>query len=531
MNDYSISDGEDDLLELEHSFSLDELDDWHTSAGLVESAIRMIRARTPRTDAHIFAHVPEAREYREIDREGLAAIPDDSIFIACLAMCGTGTPLEAIFRDYVPDDDMLHALLGTVYRGYYIVPVVHRFSLLAFIMLCETDSGETGRKGESISPPDEERAFLAELASRLRINLYAASIADQRQRELLRLAEYPSTLHKRLSVADLSEHLLEDLRQEISFDAGVYYEYDEYLHELMPIVWTGFKDEPPCLLAGKGVSGQAVERRRAIYVPDRMKHPSFAMIAEEPFISGSFVSAPIRTDKRVIGVVTISRKGESREGFGMEHRYTLEIAAAFLASEINNRLLYDELEQSYFSTVSSLSRALEAKDHYTRGHSERVMTYAVGIARALQLSPETVRRIRYASILHDIGKIGISDSIISKTTSLTDREYAEIKRHTEIGYDIVNENSFFTEIRDLIRYHHEKMDGTGYYAKRPGDYPWEAMIISLADIYDALTSDRPYRAAFSGEEALSSLDRLIDVNFDRRILDAFRAWLANAKTA
>lgn len=204
----------------------------------------------------------------------------------------------------------------------------------------------------------------------------------------------------------------------------------------------------------------------------------------------------------------------------------LEILTAFLATEMNSRLLYAELEESYFSTVSSLTRALEAKDHYTRGHSERVMKYAVGIAQALNLSYDSIRRIRYAAILHDIGKIGISDSIITKTSSLTDAEYKEIKKHTEIGYDIVNDSGFFSEIRDLIRYHHEKIDGTGYYEKRPGDYPWEAMIISLADIYDALASDRPYRKAYTHEEALVSLEKLVGINFDQKIFNAFKDWMS-----
>ena len=275
------------------------------------------------------------------------------------------------------------------------------------------------------------------------------------------------------------------------------------------------------------ISGQTLDRHRAIYVQDRASHPSFSMITGEKFITGSFISAPVQTDKRAFGVVTIARKADSAESFGMEHRYTLEIAMTFVASEINNRLLYDELEQSYFSTVAALSRALEAKDLYTRGHSERVMKISVGIAHTLNLSPEAVRRIRYAAILHDIGKIGIRDSIITKPSSLTEGEYAEVKRHTEIGYDIMNQHGFFGEIRELIRYHHEKMDGSGYYAKHTGDYPWEAMIISIADIYDALTSDRPYRSAFTQEKALFSLEQLVGVSFDEKIFKAFRTWLKN----
>ncbi|HHU35973.1 MAG TPA: HD domain-containing protein [Treponema sp.] len=524
MKNFSVQKNSDDLLELQNRFSLDELDQWHTSSGLIESVISMIKTRFPEMETHVFVHVPEAREYREIDREGLASIPDDSLFTACLAMTTTGTDLSSFFEEYLPDEAMLRILFELTYGGFYFEPVVHRFSLLGFIMLCAP-----GLTGENRIASDEQKEFLAEIASRLKINLYAASIADRRQRELLSLSGYPALLHKRLNVKEVSQHLLDDLAEKIPFDCGVYYEYDEYNQLLIPVVWSGIQEKPKTLSRGEAISGKTLERKRAVFVQDRTKHPSFSMNEGEEFLSGSFITTPVQTDKRVFGVVTIARKSGSTESFGMEHRYTLEIAMTFVASEINNRLLYDELEQSYFSTVAALTRALEAKDHYTCGHSERVMNVAVGISQTLNLSPETIRRIRYAAILHDIGKIGISDTIICKPTRLTDVEYTEIKRHTEIGYDIMNEKGFFGEIRDLIRYHHEKMDGSGYYSKQTGDYPWEAMIISLADIYDALTSDRPYRSAFTSERAVLSLQQLVGVSFDQKIFNAFCTWLKEEK--
>ncbi len=528
MNVFSFPDNSDDITELEQRFTLDSLDNWNTSAGLVESAIHMIQQTISGAECRVFVHVPEAREYREIDREGIASIPDDSLFSGCLAMCDTGLSLDQFFSEFALEDPLLHELLTVSYGAYYIYPIVHRFSLLAFILLCQP---AINLLNSPMTASRDHIDFLDDVASRMKINLYASSIADRRQRELIGIARFPARLKRHHSIAELSSHILEDLAEQIPFDRGVYYEFDEYLHKLIPAAWSGIPTEPGVLESGKGVSGHAVEKRRALYIPDRSKHPSFSFINEEAFIQGSFISAPVCTDKRVIGVITIARKPESGESFGVEHRYTLEIAAAFTASEISSRRLYDELEQSYFSTVASLSRALEAKDEYTRGHSERVMTYAVGIARTLKLSPESVRRIRYAAILHDIGKIGISDSIICKPSSLTDIEYAEIKRHTEIGYDIVNSGSFFAEIRDLIKYHHEKLDGSGYYAKHRGDYPWEAMIISLADIYDALTSDRPYREAFPREKALETLKEVIGISFDDRIYDAFTKWLVHSETA
>jgi len=368
------------LSELERQFSLDELDDWQTASGLIESTVKMINARLPGLESRIFCHAGEAREYRELDREGLASIPEDSLFIACLSMCASGASLQSFFNDYVPDDSLLRYLLENSYGGFYIVPIVHRFSLLAFILLCAPDGS-----GKQASIAESDSAFLIELAARLRFNLYAASIADSRQRELLKLAEFPEKLHAWSSVADLSAHILDDLEAEIPFDAGAYYEYDEYLGKLVPVVWRGMEGEPAVLCAGEGISGQTVERRKAVMVPDRARHPSYSLIGGESFLQGSFISVPIQTDKRLIGVISVCRSPENPQPLGVEHRYTLEIAASFVATEINNRQLYDELEKSYFSTVSSLTRALEAKDHYTRGHSERVMTYAVGIARELGL--------------------------------------------------------------------------------------------------------------------------------------------------
>lgn len=122
-------------------------------------------------------------------------------------------------------------------------------------------------------------------------------------------------------------------------------------------------------------------------------------------------------------------------------------------------------------------------------------------------------------------KLVLAMLLFQKKTKLTSVEFNEIKKHTQIGYDIVNKSNFFSEVRDLIKYHHEKMDGTGYYEKRMGDYPWAAMIISIADIYDAFTSDRPYRKALSTEEALKEVEKLIDVHFDKRIYQALITYL------
>ncbi len=158
------------------------------------------------------------------------------------------------------------------------------------------------------------------------------------------------------------------------------------------------------------------------------------------------------------------------------------------------------------------------------------MEYVIAIAKELNLLPETIRKIRYAAILHDIGKIGIHDAIISKATELTEDEFKEIKQHTEIGYTILEESSYFDEIRELIKYHHEKMDGSGYYSKKEGEYPWEVMIISIADIFDALTTDRPYRKGMDIQSALYCMQNYIGISYDERIYIAFCNAIAKINT-
>jgi len=163
---------------------------------------------------------------------------------------------------------------------------------------------------------------------------------------------------------------------------------------------------------------------------------------------------------------------------------------------------------------------LEAKDQYTEGHSDRVAVYSVGIARRIGYSEERVHMLRYGAQLHDIGKIGISDVIINKPDRLTQAERDIIKEHAEIGYRILAVNPYFNEIKYFVRYHHEHLDGSGYYGKKEGEYPEESQIISCADVYDALTSNRPYRDALTSAKALEILSQDVGRKFTKKIYEA-----------
>jgi putative nucleotidyltransferase with HDIG domain len=210
--------------------------------------------------------------------------------------------------------------------------------------------------------------------------------------------------------------------------------------------------------------------------------------------------------------------------------------ALFIVPLIVARQTYQQsvrLREAYADTISSLVAALEAKDLYTKGHSVRVAQYAVVIAESMEIPPDRVRRIEYAALLHDIGKVGVSRRVLAKESRLTEDEYEEIKRHPRMGAHIVADVPYLADLVPFIEHHHERMDGHGYGDGVAGDaIPFEARILAVADSYDAMTSVRPYRAAMSHEDALEELYRGSGTQFDPEVVLAFvRGYQANAEPA
>lgn len=183
---------------------------------------------------------------------------------------------------------------------------------------------------------------------------------------------------------------------------------------------------------------------------------------------------------------------------------------------------YSDLRDTYLETIKAFNELTEAKDAYTGEHSARVEIYAVELAEYLKLSDNKVNNIRMAAILHDIGKIGIDDNIIKKPSGLTDEEYELIKSHPVIGADIIQKVNFLKEVSDIMRHHHERYDGKGYPSHLQKDeISMESAILSLADVYDAITSRRPYRNARSFDEARAEIAANAGTQFDPKLAKAF----------
>ncbi|WP_187694872.1 HD-GYP domain-containing protein [Fervidicola ferrireducens] len=192
--------------------------------------------------------------------------------------------------------------------------------------------------------------------------------------------------------------------------------------------------------------------------------------------------------------------------------------------------LYMDMKKVYLETIQALASAIEAKDPYTRGHSEQVAKLAVAIAEELKMDNDLISNVHYAALLHDIGKIGIPEPILNKPCKLSEEEFEKIKVHPELGANIVKKVDFLLQASFFIRYHHERLSGSGYPEGLKGEeIPLGAQIIAVADVFDALTTDRPYRKAMTVEEALKEIEQASGVDFRPDVVGALKKVLEKEK--
>ena len=201
-----------------------------------------------------------------------------------------------------------------------------------------------------------------------------------------------------------------------------------------------------------------------------------------------------------------------------------------LIRKINTELkeTYYKLEQAYMESIETLRFTVEAKDTYTRGHSDRVSEYSVLIGKKLGLSDEDINNLKVGGLFHDIGKIGVPDSILLKNAKLTDDEYSEIKNHPSIGAHILSNATIFKDALPVVKHHHERYDGNGYPGKLKGEsIPYLARITAVADAFDAMTSRRTYRNSLDLDFVKTEFEKCKGTQFDPTCADAFLDILNN----
>ena len=238
-------------------------------------------------------------------------------------------------------------------------------------------------------------------------------------------------------------------------------------------------------------------------------------------LRAQMLAIPFAINGEVFGVLSIGDKadgtGFSEDEIGLGLTFVRKVAL-----RIENNALYEVFYSSMVSALKSLVNSIEARDSYTKQHSERVTQYALQIAGIMGLCEDEMNAIAFGGYLHDIGKIGVRDTVLLKQGVLTGEEVEEIRLHPVIGDNIISPLKFFPKEKSLIRHHHERFDGGGYPDGIAGDkIPRIVRILSVADTYDAMTSVRPYRSAKSHQAAVKELARCSGTQFDGEVVNAF----------
>jgi len=273
------------------------------------------------------------------------------------------------------------------------------------------------------------------------------------------------------------------------------------------------------------VSTWVINNRQPLLIADINQTPQFDRFSELGYERKTLICAPLMVMDEIIGTISVVNKTDGSQFYSSELEMLTTIAAQ-AAIAIKNATLYDEQQQTYLNTIQALVTAIEASDNYTKGHSEQVTRYSVEIGRRFNLPSDRLQILERAAILHDIGKIGIDLSLLHKEGKLSAHDVSELQMHPLIGMKILEPIEFLKDVRTCIGQHHERYDGMGYpnHIKHV-DQLLESRIISVADAFDAMTTDRPYRKALTLDVAIAELSENSGTQFDPDVVKIFTSIL------
>jgi PAS domain S-box-containing protein/putative nucleotidyltransferase with HDIG domain len=326
--------------------------------------------------------------------------------------------------------------------------------------------------------------------------------------------------------------LLEQVTNHLDVDAADVLVFDQGDSTLKYTCGRGFRGQAlrfTNLRLGEGYAGRAALERRTIHIPNIQKEPSdldkSTTLGSEDFVS--YWGVPLVGKGHIQGVLEVFH----RQPIVVDQEWLdfLETLAGQAAIAIDNVHLFDTLERSnadlsmaYDNTLSGWASALEMRDNETEGHTRRVAAMTMKLAGRLGLHDQDVMFLRWGSLLHDIGKMGIPDNILLKPGPLTDEEWVIMHKHPQLAYEMLAPIAYLREALDIPYCHHEKWDGSGYPRQLKGEQiPMSARIFAIVDVWDALTSDRPYRQAWTPEKALEYIREQAGIHFDPKVVKAF----------
>jgi putative nucleotidyltransferase with HDIG domain len=284
-------------------------------------------------------------------------------------------------------------------------------------------------------------------------------------------------------------------------------------------------DEKNCEIIAKVI---LIEKKPFLFTPEGKLPPELEKVREFEGVSHGMI-VPLTIRGNIIGSLSICRISKENP-FTQSEIELISVLSGQAAAAIENAHLYEKLEKSYLSMIVTLSYLVEARDLYTDKHMKDIAEYSVEIAQKIGLSDIEIENIKKAALLHDLGKISVPDHILMKPGKLSEEEMEIIKKHPANGAKIIEPIEPLKHAKDIIKYHQECFDGTGYPEGLKGEkIPLGARIIAVADAFGAMTTDRPYRNALSLEEAVKELKKCSGTQFDPHIVDIFISILQDKK--
>lgn len=400
---------------------------------------------------------------------------------------------------------------------HYLTPLGSEDDVIGMLIVPEYDENHT----------TVAEAF-RELAKNSINTFLEVELVQLRMEEMAALLEVGRVVSSTLDLRELLTKIMSTATKVMRCETSTVYLVDDqtrelYFHIVSGDPNVGAKLQEIRLPLGTGLAGWCAQNNKPIIVPDTEKDPRFFKGADKKsgFVTRSMICVPMRLKDNVIGVLQVLNRTGTIP-FNDHDLEMLENMANQAVSSIENARLYENIQKVYLSTIEVLATAIDAKDPYTQGHSRRVTQYSVAIAEEMNLSPKEIEDIRYAGLLHDVGKIGIKDSIIRKPGRLTDEEYAIIKKHPAIGAKILRPVDFLADKIPGVLHHHEYYDGRGYPDHLVGEnIPLAGRIICVADAFDAMTTNRPYRKGLSVKTAVGELKKFSGKQFDPGCVEAF----------
>lgn len=350
-----------------------------------------------------------------------------------------------------------------------------------------------------------------------------------RNRELSVINDIAATVSRSLKLDEVLGAALDKSMEILGrSEAGVFL-YDDEEERLKLAAYrnmpaSALRDEAK-LMPEKCLCGYAFREGKMLNITNYIEHKRFTGTKKK---SDRVIIVPIPHHERTLGVMFFYPE---RDWKPTQSELRLLTAVGHqVGVAIENAHLYQKLQDSYLETIKALALAVDAKDPYTRDHSERVRRWAIKIAEKVGLKEETVRDISYASLLHDLGKLGTSELVLNKPGKLTDEEYEEIRQHPIVGSRMLTNIPILKDAQRIVLSHHEFYGGGGYPSGLRGeDIPLGARIIAVADAFEAMTADRPYRPALDPEAAKEKLRELCGTQFDPEIVEIFLSLLESDK--